>query len=149
MPGKATSHHIERLLRASLSSAPQLAEGGGDPKPRKESALSVRIADAMPNVIGTSTGARALGRMCRSMMRSGPAPADRAASTNSLDRNRKNSPRASLAMPVQPVAPMIAIVFQIVGLSTNATSARISTSVGIHITTSVTRLRSMSIQPPK
>ena len=52
-------------------------------------------------------------------------------------------------MPVQPVAPMMAIVFQIVGFSTIAMTARMSTSVGTHITISVTRLVSMSTQPPK
>ena len=149
VPGKATNHHIERLLLASLSSAPQLAFGGGEPKPRNERELSIKIADAIPNVMGTSTGARALGRICRSIIRSGPTPAACAAMTNSLERSRRNSPRASLAMPVQLVIPMIAIVFQIVGFSTNATSAKIRTSVGMHITTSVIRLATRSIQPPK
>ena len=52
-------------------------------------------------------------------------------------------------MPVQPVAPMIAIVCQIVGFSRIARIARMSTSVGTHITISVTRLVSVSTQPPK
>jgi len=100
-------------------------------------------------VIGTSTGARAFGRMCRSMIRTGPAPAARAAMTNSLVFSRRNSPRVSLAMPVQPVAPMIAIVCQIVGFSRIAMIARMRTSVGTHITISVMRLVSVSTQPPK
>ena len=149
MPGNTTSHHIERLLRASFRIEPQLADGGGGPNPRNESELSVRIAEAMPNVIGTRIGARALGRMWRSMIRTGPAPTDRAAVTNSLCRSLRNSPRVSRAMPVQPVAPMIAMVCQIVGFSKSAMIARMSTSVGTHITISVTRLVSMSIQPPK
>ena len=52
-------------------------------------------------------------------------------------------------MPVQPVAPMIAIVFQMEGFSMIAVSARISTSVGMHITISVNRLVTMSTHPPQ
>ena len=44
---------------------------------------------------------------------------------------------------------MIAIVCQIVGFSMIATMARIRTSVGMHITISVTRLVTASTQPPK
>ena len=83
------------------------------------------------------------------MIRSGPAPVARAAITNSAFLSRRNSPRVSRAMPVQPVAPMIAIVCQIVGFSRMAMIARIRTSVGMHITISVTRLVSESTQPPK
>ena len=52
-------------------------------------------------------------------------------------------------MPVQLVMPITAMMCQIDGRSTMAKSARIKTSVGTHITTSITRLRAMSIQPPK
>ena len=83
------------------------------------------------------------------MIRTGPAPEALAAITNSLPLSRKNSPRVSRAMPVQPVAPMIAMVCQIVGFSITAITARIKTSVGMHITISVTRLVTMSTQPPK
>ena len=52
-------------------------------------------------------------------------------------------------LPVQFVTPKIAIMCQIVGSSRMASKARISTSVGMHITTSISRLKSMSGQPPK
>ena len=60
---------------------PQLGFGGGAPKPRKLSELSNRMAEAIPNVIGTRTGASAFGRMYLEMIFSGEMPETRAAAT--------------------------------------------------------------------
>ena len=73
----------------------------------------------------------------------------RAAVTNSEDLSLRNSPRISREIPGQPVSPSTAIIFQMVGFSTIANRARMSTSVGMHITTSVIRLTTTSTQPPK
>lgn len=54
----------------------------------------------------------------------------------------------SRAMFVQPVQPITTIMCQMLGCSTTAKSARISTSVGMQSTTSVMRLMSMSTVPP-
>ena len=52
-------------------------------------------------------------------------------------------------MPVQLGEPSTAMRCQIVGRSSTAISARISTNDGMHITTSISRLSSMSTHPPK
>ena len=59
----------------------------------------------MPNVIGTSTGAIALGRMWRNMIRGTLAPSARAAVTYSSVRSFRNSARVRRQMLVQPVSP--------------------------------------------
>ena len=62
-PGKKISHPICKLERPAFSIDPQLGLGGGVPKPRKLKPLSMRIAAAMPKVMGTRMGASELGRM--------------------------------------------------------------------------------------
>ena len=62
VPGKTTSHQSCRLLRALFKTEPQLAVGGGGPNPRNDNEPSTKIAEAIPNVIGTKTGANALGK---------------------------------------------------------------------------------------
>ena len=42
IPGNTTSHHMARFERAPFRIEPQLADGGGGPKPRKERPLSTR-----------------------------------------------------------------------------------------------------------
>ncbi len=60
--GNNTSHHICRLDRPAFNNVPQLGWGGGGPKPRKLSPLSIRIAEATPKLIGTNTGCQGIGQ---------------------------------------------------------------------------------------
>jgi hypothetical protein len=85
---------------------PHVAKGGCTPKPRNESADSVRIASATPIVAETSTGATAFGTMCRKMMRRSGRPSARAATTKSCSRSERNSARTKRALPIHPVAPI-------------------------------------------
>ena len=72
------------------------------------------------------------------MIRNLPAPMARAAVTNSICLSLRNSPRVSRAMPVQlGDADDRHQCARSSALSSIATSARISTSVGMHITTSI------------
>ena len=48
---------------------PQVACGGGTPNPRKLRPASVKIADAIPIVADTKTGATAFGIIWRKMIR--------------------------------------------------------------------------------
>ena len=47
-PGKMASHHEAVLERAGCRTLPQVTTVGGTPNPRKESALSKRMALTMP-----------------------------------------------------------------------------------------------------
>lgn len=47
-PGKITSHHAVKFSLAANISVPQLVIPAGNPMPRKESPVSVRMADAKP-----------------------------------------------------------------------------------------------------
>ena len=84
MPGEKIIHgaiFIDSL--PVLNIPPQEGIGIVIPSPRKESALSVRMAPAIPKVALTSTGAIALGKTCLKMMRFEEYPRDRPAITNS------------------------------------------------------------------
>jgi hypothetical protein len=48
-PGKIASHHEYVLDRAWCNTLPQVTTVGGTPKPRKDNALSKRIALTIPN----------------------------------------------------------------------------------------------------
>src|SRR5690606_6329744 len=63
MPGGIHSQGFNastRQVRASVSMLPHEGRGGWTPRPRKERALSVRIALATPRVAATTRGATAL-----------------------------------------------------------------------------------------
>ena len=69
-----------------------------EPKPRNDSAASVRIAVAIISVALTMIGPMAFGRMCRKMIRRSPEPAAFAASTYSFSRSDRKMPRTIRAM---------------------------------------------------
>src|SRR5687768_13076823 len=97
-PGKAVSHHpLGNNCRDTERMEPQLAVDGGTPRPRKLKVDSIRIAEAMPNVAATNTGARVLGRTWRKIVRKSVAPKALAAITYSSDFVLRNSPRVSRA----------------------------------------------------
>ena len=63
-PGTKVSQGASKMnLFPSERMLPQVALGGGTPKPRKLNPASVKIAPAMPMVAETRTGAIALGTM--------------------------------------------------------------------------------------
>ena len=64
------------------------------------------MAEAIPNVAATKTGATVFGRMCRKMVRPSVAPSAFAATTYSRDFVFRNSPRVSRAIVGQLVIPI-------------------------------------------
>ena len=75
--------------------------GGCTPTPRNDSVASNTIAVGMASVASTSTGAIRLGRMSRTMIRSGLAPIERAASMYSFSLIDSVCPRTTRAMAAQ------------------------------------------------
>ena len=57
--------------RAAASMLPQVGAGGGTPRPRKDSALSVMMAFAIPSVAATMIGETTLGKIWRRIIRRG------------------------------------------------------------------------------
>ena len=78
-PGNTTSHHALNCSRPAFSKDPQVTVVGGTPTPKKESADSVKIAEATPNAIATKAGANALGSACLKMILNSLKPMDFAA----------------------------------------------------------------------
>src|SRR2546422_8153242 len=74
---------------------PQLGKGEGTPNPRYDSPASSSMTFPMPSAAETMIGAAALGRTWRKITRVGPAPAARAAATNSRSRRLRTSARTS------------------------------------------------------
>ncbi len=72
---------------------PQEGLGGRTPAPRKESAASSRMALAIRSVKKTRIVDARFGTTSPNMIRSGPAPWARAASTNSFSRSESTCPR--------------------------------------------------------
>src|SRR5262249_50842561 len=80
--GKAKSHHSVVAAPCPLAiRLPSETAGGWIPRPRNESADSIRIAFATVSVALTTIGPIAFGTMCRKMMRRSRAPIARAAIT--------------------------------------------------------------------
>jgi len=72
--------------RAAPIIRPQDGAGGTTPSPRKDRPDSSTTAEAAARLNCTATGPATFGRIVRSMMRSGPAPSARIASTYSCER---------------------------------------------------------------
>ena len=87
-------------MRSTPSSiiVPQDGFGGCTPAPRNDSAASSRIAFAISSVKKTTIVEARFGRISVNMIRSGPAPWARAASTNSFSRSESTWPRTGRAM---------------------------------------------------
>ena len=105
------------------------------------------MAPATPRVAATKTGAMALGRMWRKMMRRSPAPRLLAATTYSRSLRLRNSARTNRATPIQEVSPITAMMLRIDG-SSRAITARIRKKVGKQSIMSVKRITVDSTQPP-
>src|SRR5882724_1852895 len=82
-PGMAEIHQSPENRNSLPIRTSDPSEGvvGGTPMPRKLNVASVRIASARLMVAITTIGPSTFGRICDSMMRSGPTPMTRAAST--------------------------------------------------------------------
>src|SRR5690606_1377532 len=71
--GNTVSHQASRMfLKPSRIMLPQVAAGGGTPRPIKLSDASVRIAEAIHNEPNTTTSEIMLGRICTPIKRNGP-----------------------------------------------------------------------------
>ncbi|MNT27594.1 hypothetical protein D3C72_1632310 [compost metagenome] len=101
----------------------------------------------MANVADTISGASALGRITRQMMRASPAPITRSAKTYSRRFKRRNSPRASRAVPVQLTTPIATAMVASDGVN-SVTSTIAKSKVGSTWKNSVMRISVSSTQPP-
>ena len=81
--------------------------GGRMPKPRKDRAASMRIANATASVPATMMGPAALGSRWRKIMRASEAPIARQASMNSCSRSDSTTPRTTREVAVHPKIPMM------------------------------------------
>ena len=91
---------------ASFKSLPHVGKSGGNPRPRKDRALSVIIALAMPSVAETIIGEKTFGRMWRNIIFASVPPIDRAARMNSLSFIARTSPLTIRAVGIQLVTPI-------------------------------------------
>ena len=97
----------------------------GSPRPRKDSADSMRIAVATVSEPVTMIGDRQLGRTWRKMTRRSLMPRPMHACTNSRWRMARNSPRTSRATPGQLTTAMAMTMLRIeVDLILDTLSAR-------------------------
>ena len=100
--GRSTGQGVvEKTMKPSLIMTPQVCVGGRMPIPKNESTDSVSMAPGIAKATVTMTGARMFGKTCLRMMRPGPAPIARAASTNSRFFVARTWPRTSRATPTQ------------------------------------------------
>ena len=107
-PGPATNHTLSEIRSlASSSNLPQVGSSSGKPRPRKDTADSVRIARAIPSVADTMTWLTMFGRMCLMINTDDRVPIDRLASTNSSSLIDRTSPRTIRAVDIQLVPPMM------------------------------------------
>ena len=86
------------VSRPLARSVPRDGSGGWTPAPRNDSAASRRIALAISRVKKTRIVEARFGTTSLNMIRIGPAPCARAASTNSFSRSDSTCPRTGLAM---------------------------------------------------
>ena len=133
--------------RAAFNISPQLGDGGKMPNPRKLSEASVRIAPATLRVPATRSGENEFGKICLSMIRRSDAPEQRAAVTYSFSRTARIWARSNRVLPVQPSTPIAITMLRRPGPSTE-TSAMMMIRSGIHMITSVTRMITLSTNPP-
>ena len=136
IPGKIISHQEAESCLPPDNKDPQVTTSSGTPIPRKESPLSINIAEAIPNAILTNTGARALGKACLNIVLIDENPNDFEACTNSNDFILRNSARVNLAIPVHPVTPII-IIITVKLLSTTAVIVIIKINLGIEFKISI------------
>ena len=132
---------------------PQEMIGASRPMPKKLNVASAPTNPPKAIVATTITGVSELGSTCRRKMCASLAPSARAATTNSASRTWITDARMMRVMPVQPStvnASTTAVNCAALSPSRGkAVSSRIApSSTGIAKNTSVTRLMTVSHQPP-
>lgn len=111
----------------------------------------MRIEAATEKVAATSTGAIALGRMCRRIRRRSELPRAREAITYSWVFTLRISARMRRATPVQPVSPMTTIIATTAHHPSGESRASMVTMIkkeGIDRKISTTRITTASTRPP-
>jgi hypothetical protein len=102
------------------------------PRPRKDSVVSDRIANAICRVTETMMTLIVFGMRCLTMMCQSEPPAERAASMNSFSLRDSTSARTARAIEVQPkMARMNAMWYQRTLVSIAPASAPVMTRNGI------------------
>src|SRR3981189_3580645 len=136
------------LALACDSNSPSDGEPGGNPKPRKSSAVSVITDDDTMNGRNVMVATMAFGNRCRNMITALDTPSARAAMMYSKMRPRRNSARTSPTNEPQKNNRQMPSRTKKPGTSTDE---RISSrySEGIALQTSMKRWNPRSTQPPK
>src|SRR3984885_1462257 len=142
------SHGAWTLALPCDSSSPSEGEPGGNPKPRKSSAVSVITEEETMNGRNVMVATMAFGSKCRNMITALETPSARAAMMYSKLRPRRNSARTRPTSETQENSKSIPSSTKKPGTSTED---RINSkySDGIAFQTSMTRWNPRSIQPPK
>src|SRR5439155_6917858 len=148
-PGNVTSHHcVVKYDWPWLTISPHSGVGSCAPRPRNDNAAAVRMIPPTSSDACTITGVIEFGSTCRSNVRTGGTPSARAPSMNGLPATDAACPRARRAYHGHHVTAIAIVALPTLGVST-AASASESSSAGNARKTSVTRMITESIQPPK
>src|SRR5712664_21659 len=142
------SHGAWTLALPCDSNSPSEGEPGGNPKPRKSSAVSVMTDEDTMNGRNVMVATMAFGRRCRNMITALDTPSARAAMIYSKLRPRRNSARTRPTSDTHENSKRMPSSTKKPGTSTDD---RISNrySEGIALQTSINRWNPRSIQPPK
>src|SRR5581483_4369192 len=148
-PGNVTSHHwVVKYDWPWLTIRPQSGVGSCAPRPRNESADAVRMTADTSSETCTISGVIEFGRTCRRRIRRCGTPSARAASTYWRPATEAACPRTSRVYHGHHVSAIARVVFPIEGDST-AANASASSRAGNARNTSVIRMSTSSIRPPK
>src|ERR1700748_2805713 len=142
------SHGAWTLALPCDSNSPSEGEPGGNPKPRKSSAVSVITDDETMNGRNVMVATMAFGNRCRNMITALETPRARAAVMYSKLRPRRNSARTRPTSETQENSSRIPSSTKKPGTSTDD---RINNRYndGIAFQTSISRWKPRSTQPPK
>src|SRR5260370_1034830 len=142
------SHGAWTLALPCDSNSPSDGEPGGNPKPRKSSAVSVITDEDTMNGRNVMVAAKAFGRRCRNKITALDTPSARAAMMYSKLRPRRNSAGTRTTRDTHENNRRKASRTKKPGTSTDD---RISKrySEGMALQTSINRWNPKSIQPPK
>jgi hypothetical protein len=126
---------------------PQLAAGGGLPRPRYASPASAIRTPAIPKVAATSNGDRTFGRIRRARIRCMRLPDERDASTNGSSRTASVTPRTRRVSPNTNTIDSDRMTYFVSRPRMPATASA-STSGGNASPPSTTRISALSVLPP-
>src|SRR3954447_25560222 len=142
------SHGAWTLALPCDSNSPSEGDPGGNPKPRKSSAVSVITDEETMNGRNVMVATIAFGNRCRNMITAFETPSARAAMMYSKLRPRKNSARTRPTSDTHENNSRIPSSTKKPGTSTEEImSSRYSD--GIEVQISIKRWNNRSVQPPK